>query len=283
MYIKETGVQERSNSYFCTPSTDTMNSLFFIKIAGEFFCNENYYVNRPAFMFDTWLIIYVREGSGYVEVNNTRIKAGKNDIIFIDSSKKHLYYTKTGWEILWIHFGGNSTSFFFKAINKHASSVIRNGATDTVTHSMYNILNNFKNHMHLHDVLLSSYINRLLTSLYVISHDLGNTISDSDPVTLTILYIKNNYKNTISLSDLASHVRLSPFYFSRIFKKQTSYSPYEYILKTRIDKAKELLKKTNMTVLEIAYATGFNDGSNFINKFHKRSGFTPKEFRNLKL
>ncbi len=283
MYIKEKGVLETSNSYFYTPSVTTVNSLFFVKIAGEFFCSNDYYVSRQTGVLDTWLIIYVRKGCGYVETNGVRTKANENDIIFIDSSKPHRYYTNTSWEILWIHFGGNSAAFFFKSINKNSGAVIHNGATDQVLENMYKIINNFKKHLHLHDVLISECINSLLTSLYIAAHGLDNALKGHDPVERSIKYIKSNYQNTISLNDIAVQVHLSPFYLSRIFKKQTNYSPHEYIIKVRIDKAKELLKKTPLTVAEISYATGFNNSSNFINKFRKLSGFTPKEFRGLKL
>lgn len=90
-------------------------------------------------------------------------------------------------------------------------------------------------------------------------------------------------KEKLTIEKLAAYVNISPFHFSRIFKKETGYSPYEYIIKTRIDKAKTLLKKTKLGIKEIAFEVGFNSEANFSNTFHMNVNMTPKEFRNTPL
>jgi len=56
-------------------------------------------------------------------------------------------------------------------------------------------------------------------------------------------YINTNYHREITLNDLAEHVFMSPWYFSKLFKKETGETFSEFLLKTRIEKAKEILKR----------------------------------------
>ena len=95
-------------------------------------------------------------------------------------------------------------------------------------------------------------------------------------------YIRENIKEGLTLDIVANHVGLSASHFSRIFKKETSYSPYEYIILVRINKAKHLLKTTDMPIKEIAYEVGYHSESNFCNSFTQRIGISPINFRKYK-
>ena len=66
-----------------------------------------------------------------------------------------------------------------------------------------------------------------------------------------------------------------------MFKQQTGISPYEYVLISRLNKAKELLRQTDMNISQIAAAVGFNSDSNFIHFFSQNTGISPKSFRKL--
>ena len=78
---------------------------------------------------------------------------------------------------------------------------------------------------------------------------------------------------------VAESVNWSQSHFSREFKAHTGYSPYEYIILRRIDKAKHMLTSTQMTVKQIAYHTGYNSEENFIHSFQKNVGLSPSLFR----
>lgn len=74
---------------------------------------------------------------------------------------------------------------------------------------------------------------------------------------------------------------MSTTHFSRVFKQQTGFSPYDYVLMMRLNKAKELLLKTDMYIAEIAYETGFNSEANFVYCFKNIEGISPGKFRKL--
>jgi len=88
-------------------------------------------------------------------------------------------------------------------------------------------------------------------------------------------YIKIHYHDSISLEDLGGLVGLSKYYFARMFKRSTGFSPHEYLIRERIEQAKRLLSLGEMNVTEVAQFTGFADVSKFSNLFKNRVGVSP--------
>lgn len=92
-------------------------------------------------------------------------------------------------------------------------------------------------------------------------------------------YIENNYSEDISLEKMASVCNVSSSYFSKLFKKEIGVNFSAYINNYRVDKAKDLLKDTDMSVLNIALDLGFEDCGYFIKVFKKIEGVTPNIYR----
>lgn len=93
-------------------------------------------------------------------------------------------------------------------------------------------------------------------------------------------YVKQNYSsNEISLNMVASHVGISPSYFSTIFRQETGSTFTEYLTEIRMEKARELLRCTSKKTAEIAYDVGYKDAHYFSYIFKKTQGLTPKDYR----
>lgn len=92
-------------------------------------------------------------------------------------------------------------------------------------------------------------------------------------------YLTDNLKEDINLKDTASKFNLSPYYFSRTFKKVFGYNFSDYLNLIRIDEAKKLLKDNSLSVKEICYLVGYSDPNYFSKVFKKYEGVTPTEYR----
>lgn len=93
-------------------------------------------------------------------------------------------------------------------------------------------------------------------------------------------YVEKNYSNNeISLNMVASHIGISPSYFSTIFRQETGSTFIEFLTGRRMEKAKELLRCTNKKTSEIAYDVGYKDSHYFSYIFKKTQGITPKDYR----
>ena len=93
-------------------------------------------------------------------------------------------------------------------------------------------------------------------------------------------YIRKNYsEQDISLHSVAKEVNISPNHFSTIFSQETGETFICYITRVRLDRAKALLRTTQMRTSEIGYEVGYNDTHYFSYVFKKNTGMTPKEYR----
>jgi AraC family transcriptional regulator len=89
--------------------------------------------------------------------------------------------------------------------------------------------------------------------------------------------IESNLSENLSLKILANVTGLSEYHFLRMFKQSTGYTPHQYVINQRIERAKELLKKNDMSITEIAYLLGFSTPAHFTHHFRRKTGVTPSE------
>ena len=94
-----------------------------------------------------------------------------------------------------------------------------------------------------------------------------------------IAYIHENLDESLTLAQLSQIVQMSPHYFATLFKQSTGLSPHQYIIKCRIDLAKQLLARQNLTLVEICQQVGFQNQSHFTRVFRQYTATTPKAFR----
>jgi AraC family transcriptional regulator len=92
-------------------------------------------------------------------------------------------------------------------------------------------------------------------------------------------YIHAHLEQDIKLADLAGSIGMSQFHFSHLFKQSIGTSPYQYLLQQRIDRAKQLLKQTDRSIVDIALSCGFNSHSHLSKQFRQFTGMTPKRYQ----
>jgi len=94
-----------------------------------------------------------------------------------------------------------------------------------------------------------------------------------------ISYIEANLHKTIKLSDLSSVADMSLYYFATLFKQSTGLSPHQYVLRRRIQRAKQLLRETEISVLEVSLNLGFEHPTTFARAFRRLTGISPTHYR----
>ncbi|ABR49661.1 response regulator receiver protein [Alkaliphilus metalliredigens QYMF] len=125
-------------------------------------------------------------------------------------------------------------------------------------------------------------INKILAESHQNQGDVQNTttLAPEDHVIKGAKeYIEDNYSEKIQLKDVANHVGLSPTYFSKFFKRKTQMNFSIYLNMARIEKAKELMRETTLTLNEISYRVGYEDLSYFSIVFQKYEASTPSDYR----
>ncbi len=95
-----------------------------------------------------------------------------------------------------------------------------------------------------------------------------------------INYLNENYESKISLDQIAHNMYLSPVYISKIFKEETGESPINYLIKIRLEKAKEILEGSKGgSIKDIANEVGYDDAYHFSKLFKKYYGVSPLNYK----
>ena len=123
---------------------------------------------------------------------------------------------------------------------------------------------------------LQAVVGELLTSL-PLCHTESVTENMTKPI---LLYCSEHFADEdISIKKIASDLYISQSYVSKVFSTKLKYSFREYINELRISKAKELLRKTDMKIVNVMLECGFKNQSSFNRIFSEICGISPKEYR----
>jgi len=93
-------------------------------------------------------------------------------------------------------------------------------------------------------------------------------------------FINDNFFVNLSLDDIANEMNISKYHFLRLFKQKTHFSPHEYLMNRRLEKAKQSLQKGE-SIINSAYSCGFNDQSHLHRRFKATMGMTPKNYQDF--
>lgn len=107
----------------------------------------------------------------------------------------------------------------------------------------------------------------------------GSVDSPKQIIPKAMQYIREKYNEDITLEEVASFVLVSPYYFSKLFKEFTGKNYVDYITEYRVQKAKEMIKKGELSIKEICFEVGYNDPNYFSRVFKKVEGVTPSEYK----
>ena len=101
----------------------------------------------------------------------------------------------------------------------------------------------------------------------------------SKPIVLCINYIYNHIHSRITLKELADYLKISESYLSKLFSKEMGTSVSKFILNEKIEKAKNLLRYSDLSISDISNYYSFSSESHFIQVFRQNAGLTPCKYR----
>lgn len=280
MKCNEKGVLKKSEVYFSSPSQTAKKIYFYPISAGHFFCVKDYHLVRKN--YNSLLITHILDGTFTYIKDGKHTTAHKGDTVILDCYKPHEYYTNDSFESIWVHISGANSYELFEEIERSDGNLIKCKDIQHVEKLLFRIFNGIKSDNPPTELNLSLDIYKLFAELLnPQSAKSKGENSYEDCVQIVKEYISENLNENLTVGKLAEIVNMSSSHFSRIFKRQTGFSPYDYILISRLNRAKYLLQVSDMTVASIAYETGFNSESNFIFFFTENAGISPGKFRKL--
>lgn len=281
MKSSETGVLKKSDLYFSSPSPTAQKLYYYPISTGHFFCENGYHLVRDN--YNSLLITHIIRGEFTFLNDGKEVTARKGETVVLDCFQPHEYFTKSSFESIWIHINGFNCLGLYREITKNEGNVLRCSDPDKVEKLLFRIFANISADQKPSEIVMSLDIYKLFTELSNPLHiSSKNQASYEESVQEAKQYIADHISETLTVKSIASVIHMSQSHFSRVFKQKTGFSPYDYVLIARLNRAKDYLQKTDMSVSQIAYEVGFNSESNFIFFFSTNTGLSPSKFRKLK-
>lgn len=229
------------------------------------------------------MITHIIDGTFTYIKDGKHITARAGDTVILDCYKPHEYYTNDSFESIWIHISGANSFELFEEVEKTDGNLVKCRDVNHVKKLLFRIYDSISGVNPPSELNISLDIYKIFAELLNPQSIKSKGESNyEDSIQDVKNYIAENLNEKLTVQRLADESHMSTSHFSRVFKQQTGFSPYDYVLITRLNKAKYLLQKTEMSVSSIAYETGFNSESNFICFFTDNEGISPGKFRKLK-
>ncbi len=278
MLVRKTGTCSGSDLYFSTPSEYARRMLFYMSTCGYYYTNYDYRIERED--YHNYMLFYICDGRLSLRSGSQTMVASAGQVGFLNCHEPHEYHTIGNTEFVWLHLDGSNTADFYQqAVQMHGGFVFDTPYAEQIKNGIYEIVFAFRNEQTLSEVRLSQKLYTLLVATVDTASQEAGQAEENDTVSKAMHFIQEQYMNPISLLDVATHVNMSQFHFFRLFRKDCGYSPHEYLILTRLNRAKHLLKTTGLPVKVIAQKVGYQNVSSFTNAFTDRVGISPTLFR----
>ena len=283
---KERGVDQGSEMFQATPSKLAKSVLFYPHRCGHFICNRDYLVQRKN--YNNYLIIFVEKGRMEIENVGKTYVANQGDIALINCHFPHTYSALENATVFsFLHFNGSNIDKFYEQILARHQAVFPLHPDSLIPGKIRQLLELLRQNESTGGGLmaenqLACSIHDILCGMLFANNESGDYLNSSGNslVTQAIQYIRSHYAEPIDVRGIADWLNISQFHFTRLFKQEVGCPPHEYLTLFRIQRSKELLQGTNLSIAEIAAAVGYEYSTSFTAVFQRRVGSSPKDFRN---
>lgn len=236
-------------------------------------------------VLDEYQMLYLVEGEGVLSsehVKDAPIKTG--DIFLIFPGEWHTYHPQPGtlWRSYWIGFKGRNMDdrLRHKFLSKDKPVYYVGYSSDIV--SLYDsAIKAAKEEAAYSQQLLAGIVNNLLGHMYALERNIefNRKGGYSDMISKAQLRIREGVESKVTVQEIAAELGSSYSNFRKLFKEYTGSSPALYQQVLKLQRAKELLSTTDMSIKEIAYRLNFDSPDYFSSKFKTKVGCKPSEFR----
>ncbi len=272
-------VEKNSTWLRSTPSPQELVQPYYCTEVGCFYALRGFTTARSN--KNSFIVFYTLHGAGLVRQGGQEVRLEKGQALLMDCRSPQSYGTaldSARWDHLWAHVDGAGVaaigqlmglptlapvqlheSFARKCFQEIESNVQRESVPSTL-----------RTGLAVHELLSAMALELAESALQG---------AEAEPVERAMRVVEERYAEDITVDDLAGAANVSSSYLMRLFKRQMGTSPYNYLLRYRITKARELLAETDEPVAQIAREVGFSSESNFSYRFTKMVGQSPRAYR----
>ena len=229
-----------------------------------------------------YLIHFVLSGRGTFSSAGRVWRLGPGDAFLIIPGVVSSYVSdeKDPWEYCWVGFDGKDAETVLESCGLNEARPIFSAKDEKNSASLGSCLLSLNDALREDAANLWLHLSLLYRFFSLLSACPASPTRDPDSCLETALdYIRHNYAYDISIEDVAQRAGVDRTWLYRLFKRQLDISPQQYLIRYRLQVAKQLLSSTSLRVSEIANSCGFADNASFCRHFRAQFSMTPSRFR----
>lgn len=288
-----------SSRIIYTPSPFARSSLLFLQETGTLQAKRPHVSSRQN--LQSYLFFVVLDGEGWLEYpaspghNGQHYELSKGSAVFIDCRKGYSQSSSESlWHLSWIHFNAASMpAIYNKYCERGGKCVFHLDDPAPFVSLLDDLYETANGSSFVRDVEINTLLSEMIGLLFqetvyeenekpVGMNTGANTCgSNGERIDVSAIksYIDTHYQEPLSLESLGERFYFSKHYIARAFKETFGMSVGSYITIVRVGRAKELLRFSDMSILEVGIASGYEDTNYFSRCFKKVEGCSPSEFR----
>jgi len=230
-------------------------------------------------------LLYITEGKGvFTSTHQQETELNEGDMFLLFPGEWHTYHPdpETGWKSYWIGFKGKNiderVGLRFLLREKPIYHIGFSSVIVQLYESAYATATAEEAYS---QQLLAGIVNHLIGMMYSLERniELNKNHAHVDMVNRARLRIREALESSLTIQQVAEELGVSYSNFRKLFKEYTGLSPAAYQQDLKLQRAKELLKTTNLSIKEIAYRLNFDSPDYFSAKFKIKTGRKPSEMR----
>lgn len=224
---------------------------------------------------------YVHSGKGILRSKEKEyvIKEGQ---LFACYPNEIVYYkadSQTPWRYSWVAFDGLNSELYFERAGFSKTNLVIDCPNCSLIENAYEQILSTQKSAENKDLNYMGYLYLILASIIDKPSRTADTSNSKQYVKEALNYIKKNYSQPITITDISSALSLDRKYFSKIFKQQLQMTPNEYLINYRLAQACELMETTSLTIAEIAATVGYDNQFSFSRVFKKYKNISPSDYK----
>ncbi len=257
---------------------------FYVKEAG--FSNSRRFVRGKTNNYSDYLLLYSLTSMTFTK-HNVRYPVNPDDVIF-SSCNTPLSFSQP-WnrekDFLYIVISGTQAQHYYNMIRKSNSLFHTNQLSSILDYflSLFEIDYTSTRNALMNQLEAGVQIHQLLLDLYKLSQNIlaakDLTPVQDNAVNTAIRYIQENYQSDLDIDTICNSISFSKYYFCKLFKEHTGMTVHQYVTEFRINKSKELLSYSKLSIAAVANSVGFKNTLTYTRSFEKLVHMTPSEYR----
>lgn len=277
VYIDLNMVEKNSEHYYI-PLPEHLRSILYYPVSvGYFNCKPNYRLQRNSFY--SYLLLVMLSGSLTYQTRKSIGVARAGQVLLLDCNTPHSYSAQGRCSFTFVHFDGAQSREIFEEIEGQYGNLIQVADVMSLHESIGEIMNLMREEKRVGEAQTSAMLYNILMQLLDASGSSGSGSLGNTVVDRAIAHIQEHLSEKLTVDTIAQNIGYSPSYFARIFVEETGMSPYQFVVKSRMERAQQLLQTTRIPIQDIAFQTGFNSAANFCYAFRRYCGKTPQQYR----